>query len=113
MATNSFVAKGWALTVAGVIYGFAANHLNPWIASAGLLPSLGFWWLDAYYLLHERLFRCLYNDAHTPSTSVALFAMNIRPYKKLAKYDLAQCSILYNALSILRHARAASTAAAA
>ena len=33
MATNSFLAKGWALTVAGALYGFAVNHLNPWIAS--------------------------------------------------------------------------------
>jgi|GEM_PF-733848 len=82
LATSSFVAKGWALTVAGAIYGFAANHLNPWIASVGLLPTLGFWWLDAYFLLHERLFRCLYNDAHQPSTSVGLFSMNIAAYKK-------------------------------
>ena len=81
LATNSFVAKGWALTIAGAIYGFAASHLNPWIASAGLLPTLGFWWLDAYFLLHERLFRCLYNDAQRPSTSVELFSMNIRAYK--------------------------------
>ena len=82
LATNSFVAKGWALTVAAAIYGFAANHLNPWIASASLVPTLGFWWLDAYFLLHERLFRCLYNDAQKPTTSVELFSMNTRAYRK-------------------------------
>jgi hypothetical protein len=82
LVTNSFIAKGWALTVAGAIYGFAATHLNPGIACGGLLATLGFWWLDAYYLLHERLFRCLYSDSQRPQTSVPLFSMNFKMYKK-------------------------------
>jgi hypothetical protein len=81
MATNSFVAKGWALTVAGAIYGFAASHLNPWIASAGLLSTLGFWWLDAFYLRAERSFRCLYNEAVKPNTDIDLFSLDIRRYR--------------------------------
>jgi hypothetical protein len=84
LATNSFVTKGWCLTVAGAIYGFAANHLNPWIASVGLIPTLGFWWLDAYFLRQERLFRCLYDDARQPDTPVALFSMHIVLYKSNA-----------------------------
>jgi hypothetical protein len=80
LATNSFVTKGWALTVAAAIYGFAANHLNPWIAAVGFVPTLGFWWLDAYFLRQERLFRCLYDDARRPDTAVALFSMHVRLY---------------------------------
>lgn len=81
LATNSFITKGWALTVAGAIFGLAANHLNPWIAAVGFAPTLGFWWLDAYFLRQERLFRCLYNDARQPTTPVALFSMHIVIYK--------------------------------
>ena len=87
MATNSFVAKGWALTVAGAIYGFAANHLNPWIASAGLLATLGFWWLDGFYLRAERVFRCLYIDAAKPNTAIELFSLDIQRYRN---HDVAK-----------------------
>lgn len=107
MATNSFVAKGWALTVAGAIYGFAANHLNPWIASAGLLATLGFWWLDGFYLRAERIFRCLYIDAAKPDTSVELFSLDIRGYRNedVAKWRKVLFSmtlrIFYGAITLV------------
>jgi hypothetical protein len=82
MGTNSFLAKGWALTVAGAIYGFAATHLNSWISLAGLASTLGFWWLDAYYLRSERLFRSLYHEACAPNASVSIFSLDITKYKK-------------------------------
>lgn len=81
MATNSYVTKGWALTVTAAVYGFAAIHLNPWIAGVGFIPVIGFWWLDAWYLRQERLFRCLYDDARQPDTSVPLFSMHIQLYR--------------------------------
>lgn len=82
LATDSFVAKGWALTVSGALYGFAVNHLNPWIALVGLMPALAFWWLDAYFLRQERLYRHLYDDARIPGSSVELFSMDVRSYSK-------------------------------
>ncbi len=81
LATDSFITKGWALTVAGAIYGLAANHLNPWIAAVGFVPTVGFWWLDSYFLRQERLFRCLYDDVRQPDTPVALFSMHTRIYR--------------------------------
>jgi hypothetical protein len=81
LATNSFLAKGWALTVAGAFDGFAVNHLNPWIALVGLMPVIVFWLLDTYFLRVERLFRCLYEDARKPDTSVELFSMDYAPYR--------------------------------
>ena len=80
LATNSFITKGWALTVGAAIYGFAADRLKPWIAAVGFVPAIGFWWLDAYFLRQERLFRCLYDDARRPDTAVALFSMHVRLY---------------------------------
>jgi hypothetical protein len=81
LATDSFLAKGWALTVSGALYGFAANHLNPWVALVGFMPVVAFWWLDAYFLRGERLYRCLYDDARKPDTSVELFSMNVGAYR--------------------------------
>ncbi len=94
MATNSFLAKGWALTVAVAVYGFATSHLNPWICLTGLLSSVGFWWLDAYYLRAERSFRCLYSDASTPDTSVKLFSLSIADYKN--SRDITWGAVLFS-----------------
>src|ERR1700735_1445978 len=80
LSTNSFITKGWGLTVAAAIYGFAADRLSPWIAAVGFVSTIGFWWLEAYFLRQERLFRCLYDDARRPDTAVALFSMHVRLY---------------------------------
>src|SRR5260370_2484401 len=90
LATNSFLAKGWALTVSGVLDGFAVNHLNPWIALVGLVPVLAFWLLDAYFLRVERLFRCLYEDVRKPNSSVELLSMDYRPYRKAKRATLRE-----------------------
>src|SRR5215217_1614499 len=53
LANNSFFMKGWALTVAGLIFGFAAEQRSWGIAAAGLLPVVAFWGLDAFFLRQE------------------------------------------------------------
>jgi hypothetical protein len=81
LANNSFLTKGWAVTVGGALYGFAVSHLNPWIALVGLMPTLAFWWLDAYFLRAERLFRCLYDDVRDPGKAIEPFSMDVGPYR--------------------------------
>ena len=95
MATNSFLAKGWALTVAGAIYGFAATHPGSWISLAALASTLGFWWLDAYYLRAERLFRCLYNEARRSEAAVPIFSLNVTKYKN--SRDLTWFRVVFSA----------------
>jgi hypothetical protein len=79
-ANNSFLIKGWGVTVAGAFYAFAANRLNWRIALIGLLPAFTFWGLDAYFLRQERLFRCLYDAVRKPELSVDAFCMNPRDH---------------------------------
>jgi hypothetical protein len=84
-AGNSFLLKGWSLTVAGLIYGYAAKQ-NAWqVAAAGVAVFAAFWWLDAFYLRQERLFRCLYDRARVPASPVELFSMDTRPYQVEAR----------------------------
>jgi hypothetical protein len=61
MAANSFVIKGWTVTLVTVILAFATNDANPNAASIALIPAIMFWSLDAYYLRTEREFRALYD----------------------------------------------------
>jgi hypothetical protein len=61
MAGNSFLLKGWSVTIAAALFALAAKDSNPMLAWIALLPGLAFWSLDAYYLHQERLYRCLFN----------------------------------------------------
>ena len=63
MASNSFLLKGWSVTLATALFGLAAKESKPNLALLALLPILVFWGLDAYYLGYERRFRALFNAA--------------------------------------------------
>jgi hypothetical protein len=65
LAGNSFMIKGWAITVASGFLGFSIRDAKPAIALIGLLPTVMFWIVDAYYLAGERYFRDRYNDVLT------------------------------------------------
>lgn len=84
-ANNSFLVKGWALTVAGAFYAVAANRLNWRIALVGLLPAFTFWGLDAYYLRQERLYRYLYDAVRNSDVPVDPFCMNPKEHPNNVK----------------------------
>lgn len=79
MAGNSFMLKGWAVTLISAVFALAAQGANPRIAFVAYLPAVTFWLLDAYYLWQERLFRRLYDatrSAHPPAGDTTDFSMN-------------------------------------
>ncbi|MGW0285592.1 hypothetical protein ACWDXT_21100 [Streptomyces sp. NPDC003236] len=86
LGNGSFLIKGWTMTVAGVFFGVAANRPSWKIAAAGILPIVGFWLLDSYFLRQERLFRKLYDDVRKPDVSVDLFSMNVQPYHSVVPW---------------------------
>jgi hypothetical protein len=64
MAGNSFQMKGWNVALATAAVGFAATKdSHPTAAVLAVVPSIAFWFLDAYYLGLEWLYRDLYNGA--------------------------------------------------
>lgn len=62
MANNSFLLKGWSVTILSAILAIAASkdglHQLAWI---GFFPTVTFWLLDAYFLRQERLYRELWD----------------------------------------------------
>ena len=61
MANNSFLLKGWAVSIIAVILALADKALEPALLSAVvLIPLFSFWYLDAYFLRTERMYRQLY-----------------------------------------------------
>ncbi len=63
LAGNSFLVKGWAVTLVSAILGFAIKDAtsSP-LAYLAIVPILLLWGLDAYYLAVERNIRALYNE---------------------------------------------------
>ncbi|MCT7294093.1 hypothetical protein NVV99_24675 [Rhodococcus sp. PAE-6] len=78
LANNSFLLKGWSLTLVSALMGFAVAHDHILLAAAAVLPALVFWILDTYYLRQERAFRNIY-DAVAAGT-VKDFKINPRRY---------------------------------
>lgn len=57
MANTSFIIKGWTVTMISVIFAYKSDIKTTHFV---LIPILLFWFLDAYFLQHERLYRRLY-----------------------------------------------------
>ena len=62
LAGNSMTMKGMSLTIASGLIAFAVSTKQPTLTLVALLPVVGFWVLDAYYLWQETIFRHLYNE---------------------------------------------------
>jgi hypothetical protein len=75
LAGNSFLVKGWAITLAGAFFGFALSSHSTGLAIAAAIPVGAFWALDAYFLHAERLFRALYDEVRSRDERVTPFAM--------------------------------------
>lgn len=61
MGNNSFMLKGWAVTLVAGIFALAGKDTDKLYFLVAYIPTICFWMLDAYYLLQERLYRSLYN----------------------------------------------------
>ncbi|MDG9728642.1 MULTISPECIES: hypothetical protein [unclassified Streptomyces] len=77
MGNNSFLIKGWSLTVTGALLAFAVGNSEASVAVVSFVPIVAFWFLDAYFLYQERLFRRLYDRVRRPDATVEPFAMDV------------------------------------
>lgn len=92
MASNSFLLKGWSVTLVAGLSALAAADARVQFVYLALLPALVFWGLDAYYLRQERLFRNLYDGvrkAAKGSTDNQMFSMDTSPYTNQVRSTFA------------------------
>jgi len=75
MAYNSFLIKGWAVTLVVVTLLLRGTEIQALIA---FIPLLVFWFLDASFLWQERMYRKLYDWVvkNRWNTDEYLFDMN-------------------------------------
>lgn len=81
MANNSFLLKGWCITLIAAIFALSAKDANCRFIIIAFLPIGSFWILDAFYLYQERLYRLLYDEVALSESKIT-FTMNTQPYKQ-------------------------------
>jgi hypothetical protein len=81
MAANSFLIKGWCITLVSALFALAAKDANVRYIIIAYIPVLVFWILDGYYLWQERLFRGLYNQIRVKDESSIDFSMDTKTFE--------------------------------
>lgn len=76
MASNSFMLKGWAVTLVAGVYALASKDASKIYYLITYVPIIIFWGLDAYYLRQERLYRKLYDKVRKQEEDDIDFSMN-------------------------------------
>ena len=82
MSTNSFLIKGWAITIVSALFIFSDNKMNERILAIAVLSMIVFWYLNGYFLHQERKFRALYDKVRILSESQIDFSMSTKEFKK-------------------------------
>ncbi len=67
LSSNSFLIKGWTITVTTGLLALAVNNSTSLFAVVAALAAVAFWCLDAVYLRRERMYRCLYEAVSSGS----------------------------------------------
>jgi hypothetical protein len=81
LAGNSFLLKGWSVTLVAALFAFAAKDGNKNYVLVAYLPVLIFWNIDAYFLSRERMFRGLYDSVREKKEDETDFSMDTQPFR--------------------------------
>lgn len=79
MGNNSFLLKGWTITLVSAIAAFAADKNKEFLMLLCLVPTIIFWALDGYYMNQEYLFRNLYDKQRLRSGDDSDYSMVTEP----------------------------------
>lgn len=80
MATNSFMIRGWSITLVSAVFGLAAAGANFKFITITYFAIPLFLLLDGYYLHQERCFRALYESVALKTESQIDFSMNSKVF---------------------------------
>jgi hypothetical protein len=81
MGSNSFLLKGWSVTLVAAIFALSAKDADHRFVLMAYFPVLIFWILDAFFLHQEKLFRKLYEEVASGRQPSDHFSMNTNVVK--------------------------------
>ena len=78
MASNSFMIKGWTITLVVVTLLLKDDNNKILI---GYIPLIVFWYLDSYFLRQERMYRKLYNWVIKNRLNTDVYLLDMDAYR--------------------------------
>lgn len=76
MGSNSFLLKGWSITLVAAIFALSAKDADQKFVLLAYFPVIVFWMLDAFFLHQEKLFRKLYEKVAADAISSDVFTLD-------------------------------------
>jgi hypothetical protein len=83
MANNSFLLKGWAITVVGALIALNKDGLDSKVIAIAFFLMFMFWVLDAFFLSQERLFRQRYDEVRKKEEGDIDFSMALEAQRSV------------------------------
>ena len=80
---NSFLVKGWVITLIAVLWALFAENISYWlIAIIALASTISFWYIDAFFLRVDRLYRWKYDWVIQNRKTNDEFQFDLNPYNE-------------------------------
>ena len=92
LAGNSFMLKGWSITLVAALFALAAPDTDIVFVCLAYIPAGMFWALDGYFLWQEQLFRDLYEDVRLRDEGEIDFSMDTGRFTERRSYSRAVLS---------------------
>lgn len=80
--SNSFVIKGWVITLMAAVFAISAAEKDLFIGFLNYLILPAFWVLDGFFLSQERQYRGLYQEVAKKKNSEIDFSLNAKEFNK-------------------------------
>jgi hypothetical protein len=81
MNSNSFLIKGWSITLVSALFALAAKDANVNYVLVTYVVIPVFWILDGFFIATERKFRDLYKEVAEKQESTVDFSMDTAEYR--------------------------------
>ena len=80
MSTNSFLLKGWSVTLVSVLIALTDQNSYKRYFLIAYLPIIVFWLLNGYFLSQERRYRKLYDEVRMRPEKEIDFSMETKKF---------------------------------
>jgi hypothetical protein len=94
MSTNSFIIKGWSITIITALFAYSAKDSNNEYAYLAYFVAPFFWYLNAFFLLQERRYRELYDEVRIKEDNNIDFSMDA------SNYNTGRCTFLSSLIGV-------------
>lgn len=81
MSNNSFLIKGWMITLLSAMFALAAKDSKIFYITISCFTIPIFWYLNGYFLCQERRYRKLYDEVRVKEEKEIDFCMDSSKFK--------------------------------